>query len=128
LDEEGADYMSHGIASMVTHHFTERLHANLNGTIAYFDFTDINTNDFDTREANDLDRTDSSLGSAVYYRASEQVELNGTLGVSFSKFRKNRDLLRDSNETSLDFGLGALYTPDTSTNIQFQAQLPGILY
>ncbi|MCC6220711.1 MAG: hypothetical protein IT291_05665 [Deltaproteobacteria bacterium] len=132
LEEEGSDYVSNSLTTVLTHHTTERLDTEVYAGVDYLKFTSVKTNDIIGKSADDIDRTIANLGIGCRYAFSDKLNLFAGVGGDLSFLSEdpeprtdaiiddsgNTILIateRDDEESSLAFNAGADFMPRVGT-------------
>ena len=134
-EEEGSDFHSHSIGSSFTYQATSSLSFALSGDIGVQYFTNVETTDIDreTRDEDDLDRTNYNTRLTMIYTPDRHFSARAFVGSATSEYMetpqpaevtvidedgqtRNIIVTRDDTETSLVFGgeLGYNFAPGTS--------------
>lgn len=136
IEEQGADYHSHFVATDVNYEAAPGLTLTLSGNIGVQLFTNSETNDADKilREDEDLDRTEAGGRFRVRYELAERTTASAYVGIegskrhekpvarlvtAFDKENRPRQVLleRDDSEASLVFGADISQTFGPGTEI-----------
>ncbi len=134
FEEQGSDFISNSVSADIEHTLSQETSAGVNFGVTDYAFTSVESNSLDGGSGEDPDRLDFNASLYARHTASDELILNGQVGITNSHLKNdpagrtivvtNSDGTQtitteqpDKDSTSLTFGFGLQYLPTPGTSL-----------